>query len=147
MTKDLLDTQLPHLPGEVPAPDLAARIVAAVARRQRTLVMWRRIRWLMLASAGIGLTLILISGAHVLNSLTPALQALETNDLQPAFNALVAAPTDTLFGWLDAGLAWQSAQVQDLDIVFTFGIALLSVAAFAGLAQLLNSSAPGRYSR
>lgn len=139
---DPLDTRLAHLPSEAPAPELAARIVAAVARRQQTLVMWRRIRWLTLACTGIGLTLILISAAHFANSLGPALTTLETNDLQPTFNALVAAPTETVMGWLDIGLAWQSAQAEDIGLAFTVGIALLSVAAFAGLAQLLNSSTP-----
>jgi hypothetical protein len=108
--------------------------------------MWRRIRWLMLACAGIGLTLILVSVAHFANSLNPALTSLETNDLQPAFNALVAAPAETVTGWLDAGLAWQSAQAEDIGLAFTVGVALLSVAAFAGLAQLLNSSTPNHYS-
>jgi hypothetical protein len=125
-------------------PDLAARIVAAVAVRQRSLVMWRRIRWLMVASAGIGVALILVSWAHVANTLNPTLNALETNDLQPAFNALVATPTETLANWLDAGLAWQSAQAEDIGLMFTVGIALLSVAAFAGLAQLLNPPTQNR---
>lgn len=147
MTTDPLDTHLPHLPNEIPAPDLAARIVAAVARRQRTLVMWRRTQWLTLACTGLGLALIFISWAHTAGNLGSALTTLETNDLQPAFNALVAAPAETVGGWLDAGLAWQSAQTEDIGLAFTLGIVLLSVAAFAGLAQLLNNSAPGQYSR
>ncbi len=139
---DPLETHLARLPAEAPTADLAARIVAAVARRQRTLLMWRQIRLVMLICALAGIALVVVSWAHVADTLSPALTTLETNDLTPAFTALSAAPADTLVSWLDAGLAWQSAQAEDIGLLFTLGIALLSVASFAGLAQLLHNNPP-----
>lgn len=145
--RDPLDDYLPHLPGELPAPDLAARIIAVVAHRRRARAMWRRVGSLTLLSALVGVALVLISWSHVADTLGPVLNAIETNDLAPAANALLTTPSETLAAWLDAGLTWQAAQAEGIGIVFTLGIALLSVAAFGGLAQLLNAGSPGQYSR
>ena len=145
--RDPLESYLGQLPGETPAPGLAARIRAAVARRQRAQAIWRRIQALTIAAALAGLSLVLISWVHVADSLSPAWSAIANNDLAPAYNALATAPAETLAAWLDAGLAWHTAQAEDIGIMFTLGIALLSAAAFAGLARLLNAGAPGQYSR
>jgi hypothetical protein len=145
--RDPLDRYLPYVSGESPAPDLAARIITTLAQRQRTRLMWRRLGAVMLVCALLGLALILVSWSHVADSLNPVWGALETNDLAPLFDTLITAPSETLANWLEAGLTWQAAQAEDIGIMFTLGLALLSVAAFGGLAHLLNTSAPGEYSR
>jgi hypothetical protein len=144
---DPFDSLLARLSAEPPSRDLAARIQAAVARRQRTLVVWRRIQALAILAASIGLLLVLLSWAPVTDGLGQLWDTAQAAQLGPAYSALTAAPVETLGGWLDAGLAWQAAQAQDIGLLFTLGIGLLSVGAFAGLARLLNNTTPGQISR
>ncbi len=143
---DPLDEWLARLPDEPPARDLTARIAAAVAQRRRTRTMWRRLGATALACALVGAGLVLVSWPQVVVSLTPAVNAFEANDLAPAFNALLTTPGDALIAWLDAGLAWQAAQVEGLGVAFMLGVALLAVAAFGGLAQMFRPRAPNGYS-
>jgi len=143
---DPLDQWLARLPNEPPARDLTARIVAAVAQRQRARVMWRRGGAAAFACALAGVMLVLVSWPQVVASLTPALNAFETNDLAPAFNTLLTAPGEALVAWLDAGLSWQAAQAEGIGVAFMLGVALLAVAAFGGLAQMFRTRAPNGYS-
>lgn len=144
--RDPLDNYLRHLPGETAAPDLAARIGAAVAERRRARVMWRRIGVVTCACALLGGALVLISWSHVVETLVAPLIAVDVNSLARAVDTLLASPSDTFTAWMDAGLTWQAAQAEGIGLVFTFGVALLSAAAFGGLAQLLNQRGPSEYS-
>ncbi len=143
---DPWDGWLARLPNEPPARDLTARIVAAVAQRRRARTMWRHLGATALACALAGVLLVLVSWPQVVASLTPAVNSFETNDLAPAFYALLATPGETLMAWLDAGLAWQAAQAEGIGVAFMLGVALLAVAAFGGLAQMFRTRAPNGYS-
>jgi hypothetical protein len=143
---DPWDEWLARLPIEPPAPDLSARIVSVVAQRRRARTMWRHLGAAALACALAGVMLVLVSWPQVVASLTPAVNSFETNYLAPAFNALLTTPGETLIAWLDAGLAWQAAQAEGIGVAFMLGVALLAVAAFGGLAQMLHARAPNRYS-
>lgn len=144
---DPLDPYLRRLNSEPPSRDLAARIQTAVARRQRTLLVWRRILTLAAAAAAAGLLLVLLSWAPVADGLDQLWAGLQGLQVAPVYSALAVAPAETLGGWLDAGLAWQAAQAQDIGLLFTLGVGLLSVGAFAGLARLLNTAGPSQTSR
>jgi hypothetical protein len=146
MSSDPLDQWLARLPKEPPARDLTVRIVAVVAQRRRARTMWRHLGATALVCALAGVMLVLVSWPHVVASLTPAVNSFETNDLAPAFNALLTTPGETLIAWLDAGLAWQAAQAEGLGVAFMLGVALLAVAAFGGLAQMVRPRARGGYS-
>ena len=143
---DPLDQWLARLPDEPPARDLTARIVAAVAQRRRARTMWRHLGATALVCALAGVMLVLVSWPQVVASLTPAVNSFETNNLAPAFNALLTTPGETLIAWLDAGLAWQAAQAEGIGVAFMLGVALLAVAAFGGLAQMFRTRAPNGYS-
>ena len=144
--RDPLDNYLRHLPGETAAPDLASRIGTAVAERRRARVMWRRIGLVTCACAFLGGSLVLVSWSHVVETLVAPLIAVDVNSLARAVDTLLASPSDTFTAWMEAGLTWQAAQAEGSGLVFTFGVALLSAAAFGGLAQLLNGRGPSQYS-
>ncbi len=143
---DPLDNYLRHLPGETATPDLAARIVSAVGERRRARVMWQRIGMVTCACALLGATFVLISWSHIADTVVTPLTTVGTNSFLHALDTLLASPSDTFTAWMDAGLTWQAAQAEGIGLVFTLGVALLSAAAFGGLAQLLKQRGPGEYS-
>ena len=142
-----LDERLARLVGETPAPDLTARIILAVAQRRRARLMWQRIGLAALTCALAGTVLVLISWPQVFASVAPALNAFEANDLVLPLNALFAAPFETFTTWLEAGMTWQASQVEGMGEAFILGVALLAVAAFGGLAQMLHARTPNGYSQ
>jgi hypothetical protein len=136
---DRLDDWLARLPGEPPAPNLAARIIAALAQRRRARWLWRRIQATSLACALAGAGLLLVSSPSMVASLVTTLNAFGTNELVSALNTFLAAPAETVLSWLEAGATWQTSLAQDIGLVFMLGVALVAVAAFGGLAQMLHT--------
>ncbi len=134
---------LRHLSPESPAADLAFRIQTAVARqRQRSQFVWLRLRWLALACAGLGGVLIFLALPEIETSLSNALTALETNSLSISFESLLSAPGEALVSLIFTGLNWQSALAESTSLILVLGMALLTLAALGGLAQLLRQPTP-----
>jgi len=134
---------LRHLAPEIPAADLAFRIQAAVAeRRQRSRPGWLRPRWLVPACAGLGGVLIFLALPEIGASLSNVLTALETNSLSISVESLLGAPWEALVSLITTGWNWQSALAESTSLILVLGMALLTLAALGGLAQLLRQPTP-----
>ena len=143
--KDWLDEGLSRLPNEAPSPELAGRILAAVAERRRVQRVQRRLKALTLACAAAGVALLLSVWPEVFAAAPPALHEFEMNALLPALNAFLVAPAETFVAWLEAGQAWQAALSEGAGVLGLLGLALLAAAAFGGLAQMLHAGGPDGY--
>jgi predicted anti-sigma-YlaC factor YlaD len=132
---------LRRLSPETPTPDLVFRIQAVVAR-QRSPSRWRRPGWLALACAGLGGILIFLALPEIGATLSNALTALEATSLSISFESLLGAPWEALTSLVSTGLTWQSALTESTSLILVLGVALLTVAALGGLAQLLRQSTP-----
>jgi hypothetical protein len=133
---DRMDRWLARLPDESPSPDLAPRIILAVAERRRVKARWRRTGIAAGALGLLGLALMAISwpGSGAL----PA--ALDGEALVQAVSGLLSAPLETLAGSAQAAIAWESALVEGIEIAFVLGAVLLTLGAVGGLARLLRRS-------
>lgn len=135
---DRLDELLTRLPVEPPSSDLMARIMQAVARRREARNVWRRVHWSALASAVLGAALAATSWREVVPAFSNAPGWLDANALLQATLDLIAAPSDTLIVWVETGLGWQTSLAEGVGVALMLSLALLSVAAFGEMAQLLR---------
>ena len=148
MMDDRLDELLARLPSEPPAPDLSARIIAAVARRRRARVGWRLAGVVAMACALVGVALIASSWPIELAARAPAVTAPDAEVITQAVSDFLAAPPEALTEWVDEAVVWETALAEGIGAAFLLGIVLLTVAIFGGLARLLSRSAPlNGYSR
>lgn len=133
---DRMDQWLARLPDERPSPDLAARIVLAVAERRRVKARWRRTGIAAGALGLLGLTLMAISWPA--SGALPAAPGSEA--IIQAVSGLLSAPLETLAGSAQATIAWESSLVEGIEIAFVLGAVLLTLGAVGGLARLLRRS-------
>jgi len=135
---------LRHLPPENAAPDLTFRIQAAVAsRRRNSQLEWRGWSPLVLAAcAGLGSVLLIFALPEISAAFINALTALETNPLSVSIESLISAPWEAFTSLVSTSLAWQTALTEGTGLILVLGLALLTVAALGGLAQLLREPAP-----
>ncbi len=135
---DRMDEWLRRLPEESPSPDLAQRIILAVAERKRAMALWRRTGIVASALGLVGMALMAVSW--------PAAEALPTapnaEAILQAISGLVSSPLETLAGSAQATIAWETAMVEGIEIAFVLGAVLLTLGAVAGLARLLRRSEP-----
>jgi hypothetical protein len=140
--KDRLDELLTHLPQEAPAPDLAARIISAVAWRQRARTMRRRASGVVLACGFAGIVLVTLSWPEVTEAFATASTAPDANALSLVLDNIITSPLETLTGLLNRALEWETTLADSVSLVLMLGITLLAVAAFGGLVQQLRLTAP-----
>ena len=140
---DRMDQWLARLPGERPSPDLAARIVLAVAERRRVKARWRRTG---IAAGALGLIgLALMAFSWPASGALPA--APDGEAIIQAVSGLLSAPLETLAGSAQATIVWESSLVEGIEIAFVLGAVLLTLGAVGGLARLLRrSESLNRYS-
>ncbi len=131
-----------RLPVEPAPPELAARIVRALAARQHS----RGAGPLTLACVLLGLALVLVSLPEVAASLSDVLRAFGASDLTPLVSGFVATPVETFVAWLEAGMTWHASLTESVGAAFLLGVVLLAAAAFGGLVQMLRAASPQRFS-
>jgi len=90
------------------------------------------------ACDGLGGVLIFLALPEIGASLSNALAALETNSLSISVESLLGAPWEALVSLISTGLNWQSALAESTSLILVLGMALLTLAALGGLAQLLR---------
>lgn len=139
---DRLDELLARLPGEPPAPDLAARIISSLAQYRRARTMWRISGGVALACAFVGMVLVAISWPEVANAFAATPTAPDANALAVAIDAFLTSPFETFTGLVNAALTWETALVEGVSVALMLGNVLLIVAVFGGMAQLLLRAAP-----
>jgi hypothetical protein len=133
---DRMDHWLARLPDERPAPDLAPRIILAVAERRRVKGRWQQMA---VGAGAVGLFgLALMAFSWPGSGALPA--ALDGEALIQAVSGFLSAPLETLAGSAQAAIAWESALVEGIEIAFVLGAVLLTLGAVGGLARLLRRS-------
>lgn len=135
---DRLDELLARLPSDPPAPDLTARIVAAVAHRRRSRARWRQVGVAALACAFVGIALTARSWPEAAGVLTPTLTVPDADALNQTVDTFFSSPLESLAALVSAALAWETALAEGIGVVFLLGIVLLAAGAFGGLARLLQ---------
>jgi hypothetical protein len=141
---DRLDDLLARLPqADRPAPDLAARIILAVALRRQARRMGQRVGAAALACGLAGLALTALAWPEALSVSIGLSGTLDATALTQVLAALLADPLGASLEWLNSGLAWQASLAQGASVALTLGLVLLAAAAFGALARLLAAaSAP-----
>jgi hypothetical protein len=131
---DRMDQWLARLPDERPSPDLAPRIILAVAERRRVKSWGRR--------TGIGAGALGLLGMALMAVSWPASEALpaapDGQAIILALSGLLSAPLETLAGSAQATIAWESSLVAGIEIAFVLGAVLLTLGAVGGLVRLLR---------
>jgi len=133
---DRMDQWLARLPDERPSPDLAPRIILAVAERRRVKNRWRQTGIVTSALGLLGMALMAISWPA--SEALPAVPDAET--IIQALSGLLSTPLETLAGSAQATIAWESSLVAGIEIAFVLGAVLLTLSAVGGLARLLRRS-------
>jgi hypothetical protein len=141
MMDDRLDELLTRLPSEPPAPDLLARIIAAVEQRRRTRMRWRLVGVVATACAVVGLVLIASAWPIELASRAPALTEPDAGAFSQSVSDFLAAPSEAFSELIGAVLVWETALAEGIGAALLLGILLLTVAIFGGLARLLRGAA------
>jgi hypothetical protein len=142
MMDDRLNELLARLPSELPAPDLPARIIAAVEQRRRARMRWRIAGVVAMACAFAGVALIASSWPIELAARAAAVTAPDADAISQAVGGFLAAPSEALTALVDTALAWETALAEGIEAALLLGIVLLTAAIFGGLARLLSRPAP-----
>jgi len=133
---DRMDHWLKRLPDDGPSPELASRIMLAIAERGRLKARWRRAALAAGALGLIGLTLIAISWP-----IAGALPAAPDGEaVLKTVGEFLTAPLETLGGSAEAAIAWESSLAEGIEIAFVLGVVFLVMGAVGGLARLLRRS-------
>ena len=137
--EDRLDELLTHLPlAQEVAPDLPARIIGAIAQRRQARAMRRRVGGAALACALAGISLVAISWPEASATLATRLAFPDASALFTGFVDLLTSPMSTITELVSSGLAWQVSLADSVGVVLSLGVVLLSIAAFGGLARMLQ---------
>ncbi len=142
MMDDRLDELLARLPSEPPAPDLSARIIAAVEQRRRARMRWRLAGVVAMACAFAGVALIASSWPIELAARAAAVTPPDADAFNQAVGDFLAAPSEALTELVDSALAWETTLTEGIGAALLLGVILLAAAVFGGLARLLSRSAP-----
>ena len=129
-----------HLPLEPIPANLVSKVQARLA--QLKAIRWkelqqRRLGWVSLGFAAIGLLLLGSAWQQVVRILTVLLNQLDNNLLTSVWQNLVNLLAENWPELAQTELNWQAQLAKDLDAVLLGGAIFLSLAAFAAMARVL----------
>ena len=127
--------RLSQLPLETPPPALARTIVAAVAQRRRSDLVWARVSAISAAAALLGLLLVALAWSEVAG-LLPAVSG--AGPSLAGLGALLDVPADALAALAASAFDWGATLTSGAGAALLTGLVLLTGAAFSALAQLLR---------
>jgi hypothetical protein len=137
---DRMDEYLARLPGESPAADLAVRIIALVAARRRVQAFWRRIGALVLVGLAAGASLVALSWGEATSMLASNLAPEGGTALSEIIEGYLTSPLDSVSSGIQSVVSLQDILAEGIGVAFLLGIVMLAIAAFGGLARLLQHS-------